>query len=281
MKAHFEQEIKELKQAIIPQEKQNIIDHSASRYNSSDLEARVDALEDLVSDLGTALVAVASEVDDLEEETTEHDDQIETIGYTVYLHGEQISTLEQSITLLEDDINILEESDTSQDTRLTALEQTSTSHEQRIDDLESNSGPDTEPIGFHARLTSTMGQQGILLFDDILSNVGNNYDPSSGQFTAARQGIYFFSFYADIDSDSTVEMYIGKTGVAQCWADGDGNGPDTIEQSISCSAFMELDIGDVVYVYVWSSDKQTPFEEAEKCGFTGFMLQSSAFKNFS
>ena len=35
----------------------------------------------------------------------------------------------------------------------------------------------------------------MLRFDDVVTNVGNYYEPSSGKFTCPLPGIYFFTYH--------------------------------------------------------------------------------------
>jgi len=52
------------------------------------------------------------------------------------------------------------------------------------------------PVAFFATLTSHIvhaGQNQIIAFDRVVTNVGNAYNPHVGAFTAPASGIYVFS----------------------------------------------------------------------------------------
>ena len=50
-------------------------------------------------------------------------------------------------------------------------------------------------VGFHARLRSSinLGRSQTVKFDDVITNIGDNYDPTLGHFTAPYHRLYSFS----------------------------------------------------------------------------------------
>lgn len=50
-------------------------------------------------------------------------------------------------------------------------------------------------IAFYAGLKKQHEGYEILKFDDVVTNLGNHYDPSSGKFTCSIPGIYFFVYH--------------------------------------------------------------------------------------
>ena len=50
-------------------------------------------------------------------------------------------------------------------------------------------------IAFYAGLKKQHEGYEVLKFDDVVTNLGNHYDPSSGKFTCSIPGIYFFIYH--------------------------------------------------------------------------------------
>lgn len=53
----------------------------------------------------------------------------------------------------------------------------------------------TPKIAFYAGLRKQHEGSEILKFDDVVTNVGNYYEPSTGKFTCPLPGIYFFTYH--------------------------------------------------------------------------------------
>lgn len=53
----------------------------------------------------------------------------------------------------------------------------------------------TPKIAFYAGLRKQHEGNEILKFDDVVTNVGNYYEPSTGKFTCPLPGIYFFTYH--------------------------------------------------------------------------------------
>lgn len=55
------------------------------------------------------------------------------------------------------------------------------------------------PMAFHANLGSSLNIQDIykedtVVYDDVITNVGNGYDSETGIFTCRKAGLYSFSW---------------------------------------------------------------------------------------
>ncbi|KAI9530763.1 hypothetical protein NQZ68_000254 [Dissostichus eleginoides] len=72
----------------------------------------------------------------------------------------------------------------------------------------------TPKIAFYAGLRKPHEGSEILKFDDVVTNVGNYYEPSTGKFTCPLPGIYFFTYHV---------LMRGGDGTSM-WADLKKNG---------------------------------------------------------
>lgn len=76
-------------------------------------------------------------------------------------------------------------------------------------------------IAFYAGLRKQHEGSEILKFDDVVTNVGNYYEPSTGKFTCPLPGIYYFTYHvlmrggdgtsmwADLKKNGQVSVYYG------------------------------------------------------------------------
>lgn len=74
-------------------------------------------------------------------------------------------------------------------------------------------------IAFYAGLRKPHEGYEILRFDDVVTNVGNYYEPSSGKFTCPLPGIYFFTYHVLMRGGDGTSMWadLMKNGqVKQC-----------------------------------------------------------------
>uniref|UniRef100_A0ACB8G1S1 Complement C1q-like protein 2 n=1 Tax=Sphaerodactylus townsendi TaxID=933632 RepID=A0ACB8G1S1_9SAUR len=84
------------------------------------------------------------------------------------------------------------------------------------------SGP---KIAFYVGLKSPHEGYEVLKFDDVVTNLGNHYNPASGKFTCQVRGIYFFTYHILMRGGDGTSMWAdlcrnGQVGAA----DADGTG---------------------------------------------------------
>lgn len=53
----------------------------------------------------------------------------------------------------------------------------------------------TYRVAFYVGLKNPHEGYEVLKFDDVITNLGNHYDPSTGKFTCQVSGIYFFTYH--------------------------------------------------------------------------------------
>lgn len=83
----------------------------------------------------------------------------------------------------------------------------------------------TPKIAFYAGLRKQHEGSDILKFDDVVTNVGNYYEPSTGKFTCPLPGIYFFTYHV---------LMRGGDGTSM-WADLKKNGQVGEKYVCACS----------------------------------------------
>ena len=77
----------------------------------------------------------------------------------------------------------------------------------------------TPKIAFYAGLRKQHEGSEILKFDDVVTNVGNYYEPTTGKFTCPLPGIYFFTYHVLMRGDDGTSMWadLNKNGlVSRC-----------------------------------------------------------------
>lgn len=77
----------------------------------------------------------------------------------------------------------------------------------------------TPKIAFYAGLRKQHEGSEVLKFDDVVTNVGNYYEPSTGKFTCPLPGIYFFTYHVLMRGGDGTSMWadLKKNGlVSKC-----------------------------------------------------------------
>ncbi|XP_013989570.1 complement C1q-like protein 2 [Salmo salar] len=112
-----------------------------------------------------------------------------------------------------------------------------------------------------------------LVYENVLTNLGNAYNPATGIFTAPVGGVYHFSVYHHSGSNrrSDSVLFKNKEQIAFISAmnkDGSYNGSNGI--------ILQLEEGDVVYVVLkdnsWIWDKVNNGGANGWCHFNGILL---------
>ncbi len=182
---------------------------------------------------------------------------------------ERVTTLENITNAQQNDIENLVSRDIAHDSEIGELQNVDIGFEQRITQLEDGGNISNVSIGFNARLTDDNLPYGTpILYENVMTNVGDRYSPSTGIFTADTAGLYYFEQYWVNHASYSQILYMYKNGVVQCRSYGDSNDNN---YSPSCSAVMELSPGDEVYIISWNGYLVFCPECA---GFTGFLVKA-------
>nr|XP_022292089.1 uncharacterized protein LOC111103253 isoform X3 [Crassostrea virginica] len=121
--------------------------------------------------------------------------------------------------------------------------------EERISGVHDHIANVSTRIGFTAGVTSqsTSWSSGTLVFPNVITNVGNGYNPSDGVFTAPRAGVYVF--FVNVQGYNSQSIYVdivlnGASKVRTMAYTNYDAGPNL--------AVLSLQTGDRVWVKHWS-----------------------------
>uniref|UniRef100_A0A8C0EN99 Complement C1q like 4 n=1 Tax=Bubo bubo TaxID=30461 RepID=A0A8C0EN99_BUBBB len=120
-------------------------------------------------------------------------------------------------------------------------------------------------IAFYAGLRKPHEGYEVLRFDDVVTNVGNYYEPSSGKFTCPLPGIYFFTYHVLIRVTRVSPAQVRASAIAQ---DADQN-----YDYASNSVILHLDAGDEVFIKL-DGGKAHGGNNNKYSTFSGFIIYS-------
>ncbi|XP_052066785.1 complement C1q-like protein 3 [Mytilus californianus] len=109
----------------------------------------------------------------------------------------------------------------------------------------------------------------ILKFKDVRTNIGNHYNPTTGRFTAPKQGLYEISCLLYGVGPSRVTFQIHKNNALFAY----GFTPGRQYNSNTISLLMELKTGDEVYVKHRFPQRRETVQGRQHSYFSGRLLQ--------
>ncbi|XP_078002199.1 LOW QUALITY PROTEIN: complement C1q-like protein 2 [Phascolarctos cinereus] len=138
------------------------------------------------------------------------------------------------------------------------------------------SGP---KIAFYVGLKSPHEGYEVLKFDDVVTNLGNHYDPTTGKFSCQVRGIYFFTYHILMRGGDGTSMWadLCKNGQPprapspQVRASAIAQDADQNYDYASNSVVLHLDSGDEVYVKL-DGGKAHGGNNNKYSTFSGFLL---------
>ncbi|XP_026099376.1 cerebellin-4-like [Carassius auratus] len=109
-----------------------------------------------------------------------------------------------------------------------------------------------------------------LTYRNVFTNIGNAYNPFTGIFTAPLKGAYMFSFsiFGYTTSSTTSTASIVKNGEKLVVAHGH---QDQYDVNSSKGVVLILEVGDVVYVRLWSGTRIYDNQHKHNT-FSGYLL---------
>ncbi|KAK1150971.1 complement C1q-like protein 4 [Acipenser oxyrinchus oxyrinchus] len=103
-------------------------------------------------------------------------------------------------------------------------------------------------IAFYAGLRKPHEGNEVLKFDDVVTNVGNYYEPSTGKFTCPLPGIYYFTYHVLMRGGDGTSMWADLKKNGQVRASAIAQDADQNYDYASNSVILHLDVGDEVCV---------------------------------
>nr|XP_034300407.1 complement C1q-like protein 4 isoform X3 [Crassostrea gigas] len=122
--------------------------------------------------------------------------------------------------------------------------------EKAINMLDNVSKSSKDQVVFHAEMGSskTYHRTSVWVYDIVVTNVGNAYNPSTGKFTAPTNGIYQFNWYTLSDPKVTSHPGLFVNGQIKAHQAANNNGGTSQYITAGSSMALPLKKGDVVCI---------------------------------
>ncbi|XP_062874978.1 C1q-related factor [Trichomycterus rosablanca] len=130
----------------------------------------------------------------------------------------------------------------------------------------------TQPrVAFYAGLKNPHEGYEILKFDDVVTNLGNNYDGASGKFICSVPGTYFFIYHVLMRGGDGTSMWADLCKNGQVKASAIAQDADQNYDYASNSVILHLDAGDEIYIKL-DGGKAHGGNNNKYSTFSGFIL---------
>ncbi|XP_072272896.1 complement C1q-like protein 2 [Pyxicephalus adspersus] len=126
-------------------------------------------------------------------------------------------------------------------------------------------------IAFYVGLKSPHEGYELLKFDDVVTNLGNHYDPTTGKFTCQVPGIYYFTYHILMRGGDGTSMWADLCKNGQVRASAIAQDADQNYDYASNSVVLHLDSGDEIYVKL-DGGKAHGGNNNKYSTFSGFIL---------
>ncbi|KAI4898238.1 hypothetical protein NFI96_026166 [Prochilodus magdalenae] len=126
-------------------------------------------------------------------------------------------------------------------------------------------------LGLPAGLRGPFSTETTLVYKNVLTNVGNAYNPATGIFTALVKGVYYIRFTGAVYDNNQYNIGVNLYKNGQYLLHQGENSIDGIAKHVVSGVTLELEVGDQVYTrlppnYVLWDDSLF------RTSFTGFLL---------
>ncbi|XP_061761338.1 C1q-related factor [Nerophis ophidion] len=126
-------------------------------------------------------------------------------------------------------------------------------------------------VAFYAGLKNPHEGYEILKFDDVVTNLGNNYDGIAGKFVCSIPGTYFFIYHVLMRGGDGPSMWADLCKNGQVRASAIAQDADQNYDYASNSVILHLDAGDEVYIKL-DGGKAHGGNNNKYSTFSGFIL---------
>ncbi|XP_055071535.1 complement C1q-like protein 2 [Misgurnus anguillicaudatus] len=126
-------------------------------------------------------------------------------------------------------------------------------------------------IAFYVGLKNPHEGYEVLRFDDVVTNVGSHYDPTTGKFTCQVSGIYYFTYHVLMRGGDGTSMWADLCKNGQVRASAIAQDADQNYDYASNSVVLHLDSGDEIYVKL-DGGKAHGGNNNKYSTFSGFIL---------
>uniref|UniRef100_A0A3Q4HF22 Complement component 1, q subcomponent-like 2 n=1 Tax=Neolamprologus brichardi TaxID=32507 RepID=A0A3Q4HF22_NEOBR len=126
-------------------------------------------------------------------------------------------------------------------------------------------------IAFYVGLKNPHEGYEVLRFDDVVTNLGNHYDPTTGKFTCQVSGIYYFTYHVLMRGGDGTSMWADLCKNGQVRASAIAQDADQNYDYASNSVVLHLDSGDEIYVKL-DGGKAHGGNNNKYSTFSGFLL---------
>ncbi|XP_072320534.1 complement C1q-like protein 2 [Eucyclogobius newberryi] len=134
-----------------------------------------------------------------------------------------------------------------------------------------NSSANPLRVAFYVGLKNPHEGYEVLKFDDVITNLGNHYDASTGKFTCQVSGMYFFTYHVLMRGGDGTSMWADLCKNGQVRASAIAQDADQNYDYASNTALLHLDSGDEVYVKL-DGGKAHGGNNNKYSTFSGFIL---------
>nr|XP_034300409.1 complement C1q-like protein 4 isoform X2 [Crassostrea gigas] len=118
-----------------------------------------------------------------------------------------------------------------------------------LDNFSKCTCPSKDQVVFHAEMGSNKTyKESIWVYDRVVTNVGNAYNPSTGKFTAPTDGIYQFNWYTLSDPKTWSHAGLFVNGQIKARQAANNQGGDIQWLTAGSSMALPLKKGDVVCI---------------------------------
>ncbi|KAJ8013054.1 hypothetical protein DPEC_G00049320 [Dallia pectoralis] len=126
-------------------------------------------------------------------------------------------------------------------------------------------------IAFYVGLKNPHEGYEVLRFDDVVTNLGKHYDPSTGKFTCQVSGIYYFTYHVLMRGGDGTSMWADLCKNGQVRASAIAQDADQNYDYASNSVVLHLDSGDEIYIKL-DGGKAHGGNNNKYSTFSGFIL---------